>query len=154
MHWIVPSSSSKREVEGFSYTEYPLPPKFGGGGSSTTFTKPSLFFWGWRGGARRQRVRRWRAYCILSAVREEPHPPEALLECPAPKKRSTVFFGGRAGTLHLQNFWREEQGGVMFGGGGSSTTFTKPSVFFEGGAGRSNVWRWRVQYPPPPPELR
>ena len=28
-----PSTSSKTEVEGFSYTEYPLPPKFGGGGS-------------------------------------------------------------------------------------------------------------------------
>ena len=65
-------------------------------------------------------------------------------------------------------FWREEPGGVIFGGGGSSTTFTKPSVFrreepggvmfggggsrtlhlriLAGGARRSNVWRWRVQY--------
>ena len=81
-----PSTSAKTEVEGFSYTEYPLPPKFGGGGSSTTFTNPSVYFRGRRGRAWRQGDRGWRGYCILSATREEPHPPETLLEGLPPKK--------------------------------------------------------------------
>ena len=66
-----PSTSSKTEVEGSSYTEYPLPPKF----------------WWWRGlvkqGRRkgpstsfgnrwRHRDRGWRGYCIFSARKEEP----------------------------------------------------------------------------------
>merc|ERR1712020_103219 len=57
-------------------------------------------------------------------------------------------LSGFLGTLHLQyppppNFL-EVEGPVP------STSSTLHLRFLAGGAGRSNVWRWRVQYPPPP----
>ena len=81
---------------------------FGGGGSSTTFTNPSVF--------RREEL------------------------------RGVMFGGGGSSTLHLR-ILAGGAGGVIFGGGGSRTLHLR---ILAGGARRSNVWRWRVQYPPPP----
>ena len=88
LFFFVPSTSKNLEAQGPSYTECPLPPNFWRlrvpvevegpvllllsppvfkreeGGPSTSFGKS------WR-----QRDRGLRGYCILSATREEPHPP-------------------------------------------------------------------------------
>merc|ERR1739842_74074 len=130
-----------------------LPPKNGGLSKNSTVPSTSSTlhlqnFWRWR----------------------VPYPPPPVPSTSVfwrEEPGGVMFGGGGSSTIFTKPsvFRREEPGGVMFGGGGSrtlhlqyppppkflevegpvpSTSSTLHLRFLAGGAGRSNVWRWRV----------